>query len=76
MKHHHRYAPADLPPHLLRAACDAWERGGSLLLGPWAARHLTPWCARTYGALVARVRAELGDTADYQHVNEGTADAE
>lgn len=63
--HHPRYAPADLPTPLLWIACRAWQDGGSILLGLWAARHLTPWCARTYGELLARVRQELGDDRDY-----------
>lgn len=69
-----RYALAELPVPLLRIASEAWRHGGSLLLGPWAATHLTPWCARTYGEPVARVREERHDTTDYQLANEGFSD--
>jgi hypothetical protein len=57
----------------LSAACDAWETGGSLLLGLWAARRLEHWTVRSYGALVDQVRATLGDATDYSR--EEAADA-
>jgi hypothetical protein len=49
----------------LAQACRAWESGGCLMLGPWAARRLAIWDARSYAALVGQVRTELGDDVDY-----------
>lgn len=57
----------------LSAACDAWEAGGSLLLGLWAARRLEHWTPRNYGALVAQVRQATGDTTDYSREEEADA---
>lgn len=49
----------------LAQACRAWDAGGCLMLGPWAARRLKDWDARSYAALVDQVRAALGDDTDY-----------
>ena len=51
-------------PHL-SAACDAWQGGGSLLLGLWAARRLEFWTVRSSAALLDQVRTALGDDTDY-----------
>jgi len=53
----------------LTHACRAWEDGCSVLLGLWAARHLEYWTVCSYGALVAQVRAALGDDRDYSADN-------
>lgn len=51
----------------LREAANAWQSGGCLGLGHWATKNrLEDWSPRTYGELVARVRAELNDDRDYQ----------
>ena len=50
----------------IEAASAAWERGGTLGLGHWAARNLKPLTVEKYGNLVAAVRSYLGDTKDYR----------
>lgn len=52
----------------MRDAALAWERGGSLGLGHWAARHLKPLTVDKYGHLVAAVRMFLNDTTDYSTI--------
>lgn len=46
----------------LADAAQAWQSGGSLGLGHWAARQ---GLGRAYGELVMLVRVELGDDTDY-----------
>lgn len=49
----------------LRAACAAWQSGGTLSLGRWIARYTPHFTVADYGELVALVRAELNDDTDY-----------
>jgi hypothetical protein len=49
----------------LRAACDAWQSGGTLALGLWLSRHKAHFTVKDYSELVEMVRAETGDTTDY-----------
>jgi hypothetical protein len=58
--------PITLTSRQLHAACHAWEIGGHLALGLWAAKaELKDWCVRTYGELVRAVREELMDNTNY-----------
>ena len=49
----------------LHDACHAWASGGTLGLGRWLSKHKPHFTTHDYGELVAMVRAELNDTADY-----------
>lgn len=49
----------------LRAACHAWQSGGSAGLGLWLSRHKARFSVQDYSELVAMVRAELADERDY-----------
>ena len=49
----------------LHDACHAWASGGTLGLGLWLSKHKPHFTTHDYGELVAMVRAELNDTADY-----------
>lgn len=54
-----------LRPRDLRAACEAWQSGGTLGLGRWIARYKPHFSVFDYAALVELVRSELDDTQDY-----------
>lgn len=58
--------PLHLTRGQLRTAAQAWESGGCIGLGHWAARAgLRDYGATVYGELVGLVRVELGDETDY-----------
>jgi hypothetical protein len=64
--------PLHLTPGQLRTACAAWESGGCIGLGHWAARaDLPQYGPLVYGELIDLVRTELNDTTDYQRQTEG-----
>jgi hypothetical protein len=54
----------------LASAAYAWQSGGSLALGAWAARHMPHFSVAEYGALVREVRDYLGDDTDYSDPKE------
>jgi hypothetical protein len=61
--------PLHLTRGQLRTACAAWESGGCIGLGHWAARAgLRDYGATVYGELVDLVRVKLDDTTDYSQV--------
>ena len=49
----------------MREAAMAWQEGGTLMLGAWAARNIKPLTVQKYGYLVEAVREYLGDDTDY-----------
>ena len=49
----------------MREAASAWENGGTLILGAWAARTLRPLTVEKYGKLIELVRWYLNDDTDY-----------
>ena len=51
--------------HDRQSAARAWQTGGTLALGHWLAHYKPRFSTQDYAALVALVRAELGDTTDY-----------
>lgn len=53
-----------IEPYLTQA-CRAWDAGGCLMLGPWAAKRLARWDRNAYADLVVQVREALGDDRDY-----------
>jgi hypothetical protein len=58
--------PLHLTPGQLRTAAQAWESGGCIGLGHWAARaDLSQYGPLVYGELVALVRVELDDHTNY-----------
>lgn len=54
--------PLTLTPRQLEQAAHAWECGGCLMLGGWAARNKLSY---QYSQLVQLVREHTGDTTDY-----------
>lgn len=63
--------PFTLTETQLEAAAHAWECGGCLMLGSWAARNKLSY---QYGALVRLVREYTHDTTDYaQEAEQGVA---
>jgi hypothetical protein len=49
----------------LRAACAAWQSGGTMGLALWLSKHTPHFGVADYAELVGLVRAELGDDTDY-----------
>lgn len=62
--------PLTLTPRQLEAAAHAWECGGCLMLGSWAARNKLSY---QYGALVRLVREYTHDNTDYSQSAEQEA---
>jgi hypothetical protein len=64
--------PLHITPGQLRTAAQAWESGGCIALGHWAARaELPQYGPLVYGELVELVRTKLNDTTDYsQEMND------
>lgn len=52
-----------------KQACAKW-RFGAPVFGHWAAKHVEPWSARTFGELIALIRIALDDATDYSQVTE------